>query len=188
MLAALTGGIGSGKSTVLDIFKDLGAQTEDTDNVVHRIYDEDREVHSLLKGRWGNKVFSGSAPDRKAIAKLVFNNKDELQWLNSVMHPRVKKRIAGLQSDGITFIAVPLLYEVNWQNAFNKVVSVWCSTAKQLSRLKKRGWSSEEIDARNSAQISQDEKLTRADYGIINDWSLKSLTRQCRNIYSKLSN
>ena len=188
MLTALTGGIGAGKSTVLDIFKGFGASVEDTDTIVHKIYEENEEVHKSLFARWGEKVFSGNIPDRKAIAGLVFNNKKELAWLNGLLHPLVKEAIAACRFKGLTLIAVPLLYEVKWENKFDRVISVWVSQENQIDRLRKRGWSNQEIDSRISAQMDQDEKLNRADYGIINDWSLNSLTRQCRKIYSKLSN
>ncbi len=188
MLVALTGGIGAGKSTVLDSFKTLGAEVEDTDTIVHKIYEEDEQVHCELRKRWGNKVFKGTSPDRKKIAELVFNDKKELEWLNELMHPRVRERISSKQPEEINIIAVPLLYEVKWQTDFDTVISVWCSANNQVKRLRGRGWSDSEIHARASAQLDQSDKLARADYGIINDWSLNSLNRQCRLIYKKLHN
>jgi dephospho-CoA kinase len=186
MLVGLTGGIGSGKSKVLEIFKSLGANVEDTDSIVHEIYEENEEVHKQLLNRWGNKVFQNNSPDRKVIAGIVFNDKKELKWLNQLMHPLVKERIAAKQNEKFNLIAVPLLYEVNWHSEFDTVVSVWCSQKNQQKRLINRGWSESEIKARISAQIDQNEKITRADYGIINDWSLKSLNRQCRSIYNTI--
>ena len=186
MVVALTGGIASGKSEVLKFFKIYGAHTEDTDSIVHEIYKKDKEVHRELLNRWGKMVFHGSLPDRKAIAKLVFNNKHELQWLNELMHPRVKNKITAKRDQELSIIAVPLLYEVNWQSEFDTVIAVWCSETSQQKRLTSRGWSKAESASRLSAQIHQDEKISRADHGIINDWSLKSLNRQCRSIYNMI--
>ena len=188
MLTALTGGIGAGKSTVLEIFRELGAETKDTDTEVHKIYEEDNEIHRLLKEKWGSKVFTDDLPDRKKIAGVVFGNKENLEWLNGVMHPRVRQKISKVNKEGLTVIAVPLLFEVNWQSYFDNVISVWCSTSKQIPRLLKRGWTQEEIDRRLSAQMNQDEKLSRANFGIINNWTMQSLTRQCRIIFTKLYN
>lgn len=188
MLTALTGGIGSGKSTALNIFKELGAETQDTDLIVHKIYEEDKEVHSSLKKRWGSDIFNQGIPDRKAIAQLVFNNSENLKWLNQLMHPRVKDRIKTGYSGKITVIAVPLLYEVKWESSFDSVISTWCSKDIQMKRLLARGWSREECNARLAAQMDQDEKLSKADFGIINDWSEKFLIRQCRQIFKKLCN
>ena len=188
MLTALTGGIGSGKSTALNIFKELGAETHDTDLIVHKIYEEDKEVHSSLQQRWGNDIFTGGLPNRKKIAQLVFNNSENLKWLNQLMHPRVKEKITSIYSGKFTVIAVPLLYEVKWQTAFDSVISIWCSEDIQMKRLLARGWTESECKARLSAQMSQDEKLSKADFGIINDWSEKFLIRQCREIFKKLCN
>ena len=188
MLTALTGGIGSGKSTALNIFKELGAETHDTDLIVHKIYEEDKDVHSSLQKRWGSEIFTAGLPDRKAIAQLVFNNQENLQWLNRLMHPRVKEKITSCYTGKFTVIAVPLLYEVKWESAFDSVISTWCSKDIQMKRLLARGWSEAECNARLTAQMNQDDKLSKADFGIINDWSEKFLHRQCRQIFKKLCN
>ncbi|MCM8535346.1 MAG: dephospho-CoA kinase [Lentisphaeraceae bacterium] len=186
MLVALTGGIGAGKSTVLKIFESLGAQVADTDSIVHKIYEEDKQLHAVLLDRWGQKVFKDSLPHRPAIAEIVFKNKQELEWLNSVMHPLVKNVIQSLDTTGLHLIAVPLLYEINWQSEFQKTISVWCDKDIQNERLLARGWKQDEVSARLSAQLHQDEKLTRSDFGIINNWSIDFLNNQCQRIYKLL--
>ena len=186
MLIALTGGIGAGKSTVLDIFESLGASVADTDLIVHNIYEKDEQLHAELRNRWGEKVFKNSKPHRRSIAEIVFQNKQELEWLNSVIHPLVKLHIHAQQNRRISMIAVPLLYEVNWQTEFNKVISVWCEPELQNKRLQSRGWSQEEIKSRLKAQMNQDEKLKRSDYGIINNWSKDFLKNQCCKIFELL--
>jgi dephospho-CoA kinase len=186
MLIALTGGIGSGKSTVLDIFESLGSNTADTDSIVHKIYEEDQQLHAVLKDRWGGKVFKNSQPHRPSIAEIVFKNKQELEWLNNTIHPLVKQHIQNLDSSQITIIAVPLLYEVNWQNKFKKTISVLCDPKKQHERLLARGWDEKEISARQTAQINQTEKLARSDFGIINNWSKDFLKQQCCEILKML--
>ncbi|MCH2204797.1 MAG: dephospho-CoA kinase [Lentisphaerales bacterium] len=186
MLIALTGGIGAGKSTVLDIFQSLGAHVADTDLIVHKIYEENQQLYASLKERWGNKVFQDGKPHRPSIAEIVFQNKQELEWLNSVMHPLVKLQIQAQHNGQISIIAVPLLYEVNWQSEFEKVISVWCDSKFQNDRLLSRAWSQKEINSRLSAQMHQSEKLQRADYGIINNWSLDFLKNQCGRIFELL--
>ena len=188
MLTALTGGIGSGKSTALKIFNELGAETQDTDLIVHKIYEDDKEIHDSLLKRWGKEVFLDGLPNRKAIAQLVFNNKENLEWLNQLIHPKVKERIKSGNSNNISIIAVPLLYEVGWETEFDSVISIWCDKNTQMKRLLERGWSKEEIEARLAAQLSQDQKLSKADLGIINSWSEKFLYRQCRKVFKKLRN
>ena len=183
MLIALTGGIGSGKSTVLDIFDSFGAIVADTDSIVHKIYEENEQLHALLEERWGNKVFKNKKPHRPSIAEIVFQNKHELDWLNKTIHPLVKKHIQQFNGSQMSIIAVPLLYEVNWQDKFDKVISVWCDKDLQHKRLLARGWKEQDISARLSAQIDQNEKLLRADLGIINNWSIQFLENQCRTIF-----
>ena len=191
MLVALTGGIGSGKSTALKTFNELGAETQDTDLIVHKIYEEDKDIHNSLLKRWGKDVFHEGLPDRKAIARLVFNNKDNLEWLNQLIHPKVKERIKAGNPDNISIIAVPLLYEIGWETEFDSVISIWCKEDIQMKRLLARGWTKEECESRLAAQLSQDEKLSKADLGIVNNWSEKFLHRQCReilNIYATKEN
>jgi len=188
MLVALTGGIGAGKSTVLNIFEELGAKVGDTDLIVHKIYQEDKQVGHALRQRWGNSVFDEQGmPNRRAIASLVFGNNQELEWLNQLLHPLVKKHMKNFDvPERLILIAVPLLYEVNWHSEFDRVVSVWCSKENQQQRLLQRNWSPDEITSRLNAQMCQDEKLSRADFGIINDGSLKDLRQQCQMIWNKL--
>lgn len=182
MLIALTGGIGSGKSTALKMFNELGAETQDTDLIVHKIYEDDKGIHNSLQKRWGNEVFQDGLPNRKAIAQRVFNSQENLEWLNQLIHPKVKERIKAGSSSQISIIAVPLLYEIGWETEFDSVISIWCNKSTQMKRLLDRGWTKKECEARLAAQLSQDEKLSKADLGIINNWSEKTLYRQCREI------
>jgi len=186
MLIALTGGIGSGKSTALNIFKELGAETQDTDLIVHKIYEENTEVHDCLLKRWGSEIFQNGIPDRKKIAQLVFNNEENLKWLNQLFHPRVREIVKAGYTGKLSIIAVPLLYETGWYSDFDSTISVWCSKDRQMKRLMDRGWTKEECLARIAAQMDQDLKRERADFGIINDWSEKFLNRQCRIIFKEL--
>ena len=187
MLIALTGGIGSGKSTALKIFNELGAETQDTDLIVHKIYEDDKGIHNSLLKRWGKEVFQDGLPNRKAIAQRVFNSQENLEWLNQLIHPKVKERIKAGSSSQISIIAVPLLYEIGWETEFDSVISIWCNKSIQMKRLLDRGWTKEECEARLAAQLSQDEKLSKADLGIINNWSEKTLYRQCREILNSYS-
>ncbi len=188
MLVAITGGIGAGKSTALNIFKDLGAHTHDTDTIVHNIYQEDCEVRENIVNRWGKEILLDNIPDRKKIAQIVFNNQLELVWLNQLIHPKVKQKINELDKSKLYIIAVPLLYELDWDKDFEKVISVWCTEINQLNRLMARGWSYEECQSRLKAQFSQNKKLELADFGIINDWSEIFLIKQCKKIFKQLNN
>ena len=189
MLIAITGGIGSGKSTCLNLFQELGASVADADLIVHQLYEDDQEMLDAIENRWGNKILNHDGHfDKKAIAKIVFFNDNERKWLNELIHPRVRREMDKLHdTSAITIIAIPLLYENGTENEYEKVISVWCDPTTQRKRLRDRSWSDDEINARINSQLCQDVKLERADYAIINNQNKKTLTLQCEKIYKQLT-
>ena len=188
----LTGGIGCGKSTVLNIFKSLGCLTIDTDAICHEIYDNNKKFKTEIISRWGNKILDKNKRIvRKEIAEKVFNNKNELKWLNNLIHPlifeEVEMRTTNASTDiDLIIYDVPLLFEVNWENFFSIIISVWSPPPIQKERLKKRNWNTKEIRNRINSQYSNDLKLEKADFGIINSDSKKILIKQCKYILQKL--
>ena len=191
-LVAITGGIGAGKSTVLSMFGEMGFPTLDADDVAHALY-EDKSSPAFLAmlERWGNGILdSAGGIDRKKVAERVFGDDRELSWLNALLHPLVRDEIAHTAASvepKPLFCAIPLLYESGWHQMADKVVGIWCSPDEQRRRLRGRGWSEAEIDARIAAQLDMDEKLKRADFGIINDGSRESCREQCRLIVAELA-
>jgi len=187
MLAGLTGGIGCGKTTVLQIFGTMGWFTIDADSLVHEIYRNDggdAEVKALICRRWGisNVTDSSGAVDRKKIAGIVFDDEKELKWLESVIHPAVFRQADKLIREcGKEYIMfdVPLLYEKNQASMFDLIVSVWSAKELQYQRLSERNWSIKNIESRTRRQLSASEKLEKADLGIINSGSLEILREQC---------
>lgn len=189
MLIALTGGIGSGKSTCLELFKSFNCKVLDTDQMVHALYENDPELAQKFSARWGEQVLKENGSiNRPSIAEIVFKNKEELTWLNAEIHPRIYQQLKDLPKNILTVVAIPLLYENNRQSLFDKVVSVWTSTDQQKERLLARDWSEEQINGRLNAQMHQDDKLHRADYGIINTFSMDSLKKQIQIILNNLQN
>ncbi len=124
----LTGGIGAGKSEALAAFERLGAATLSTDRVAHDLLD-DEEVRSALVDRWGEEVASGGGVDRERVSEIVFNDRDELAWLESVTHPRVGAHVLewrqGLGREvALAVVEVPLLFEAAMEDAFDATVAV----------------------------------------------------------------
>lgn len=183
ILVGVTGGIGAGKTTLLTCLQELGAHTADADAEVHRLYRPGEAVHRALCERWGRSVLLPNGDlDRQAVAARVFRDAGEREWLNRLVHPLVQERLveqAVCLGDEPLFCAVPLLYEVGWQDRFVQVVAVWCDRATQARRLAQRGWDQAEIDRRQACQMSMDEKLLRADQGIINTGPMSVLRQQC---------
>lgn len=182
----ITGSIGSGKSTVLEIFAELGAGVWDADVAVHALYEPGREGWRLVRERWGDAALEPDGRlDRAWIAARVFANPAERRALEAQIHPLVRRDMAetAARTGGPLVCAVPLLYESGWEQDFHAVVCVWCAPDIQHRRLRERGLTDDDIRARLAAQLPADEKLRRADAGIINSGSRELLRRQCEQLW-----
>ncbi len=192
MKIALTGAMGCGKSTVLRCFSELGIPTLSADAVCSDILrDEFAELSQLAMMRWGKDVVTSEQTwNRAFISEVVFANPQEKMWWESQLHPRIKQRIQQFfdeNSSQISIVEVPLLYEVKWQDAFDKVISVWAPNALIHERITSRNLSLAQIEARQCSQLSADEKLERADWGIINTGSLSQLKAQCEILHANMN-
>ena len=124
----LTGGIGAGKSEALAAFERAGAATLSTDRVAHDLLDRD-DVRELLVERWGADVAPGGAIDRDRVAEIVFEQPDELRWLESQTHPRVGEAVLEWRRQlgpevEVGVVEVPLLFEAGMEDAFDATVAV----------------------------------------------------------------
>ncbi len=197
VIIGLTGGIGCGKSTVLDIFQNelpnhyfcLCA-----DDLCHNVYKlKSDELNEFFEKRWGQSFLDKNGIIRRGeVAKTIFNKKyfsNELNWLGNILHPFIfeeaQKQIVNTTGNFIIF-DIPLLYESNLEKYFSDIIGVWSDNNTQEKRLLIRGYSSVEMAVRKSAQLPAVEKLERADYGIINNGSLNELIEQCKIIDKKL--
>jgi dephospho-CoA kinase len=184
MIAALTGSIGCGKSTVLEIFSRMEWFTLSADKICHDIYcSGDLEFNAAIAKRWGTGIIKDDgAADRKKIAAIVFNDKKELNWLNSTLHPIIMEKAGHLISSAnnkFVLFEAPLLYEAWLEDRFDAAICVWSSAASQHKRLKERGFDEKDIRLRMNNQISSDVKLEKADYGLINEGCIELLNEQC---------
>jgi dephospho-CoA kinase len=186
----LTGGIAAGKSEVLRILGELGAETLSTDAVVHELLIS-REVSDLLIDRWGDRVtHSDGSLDRGKIAGIVFEQHEELAWLESELHPRVGKRVfewrealpPGLE---VAVVEVPLLFEGTMAAAFDATVAVVADDDIRTRRAAERGTG--QLEGRSGRQLSQDEKAARATYVVRNDHGLSELEAELRELFPKLA-
>jgi dephospho-CoA kinase len=185
----LTGGIGSGKSTALGFFEEFGFSVQDCDDVVADIYSSCLEFRANLLDRFTEVILTEGKVDKKKIAKIVFEDKNELEWLNSQLHQRVRDTVkSNYKEEKINIVAVPLLHEAGWDKSFDSTICVWCPNETRIERLKQRGFSSQESQARINAQMSQDEKLERSKYAIINDFNRENLRAQCFELNEKFKN
>jgi dephospho-CoA kinase len=185
----VTGGIGAGKTAVLRLLADLGAETLDADDVVHALYETGEPGRAAVRQRWGERIMTAAGEvNRAAIAEIVFADSSELSWLNGVIHPMVQERIGrqAAESEGVLYCGIPLLFEAGWERFMWKTVSVWCDPQTQTERLRRRGWDRREIERRVACQMNMDEKLKRGDYGLVNNGSWEHLREQCRLLRERL--
>jgi dephospho-CoA kinase len=175
---AITGGIGAGKSEALKAFAEHGAAVVSSDEIVHRLLQEDEEVRTALRERWGADLFTNTGDvDRAAVAEIVFRDRAELDWLEALLHPRVaaeylrwrEQQAARPHPPALTVTEVPLLYEVGGETRFDKVVAI---SADPELRSERRG---ARVDGRDERLIPDEEKLRRADFAFVNDGSLEEL-------------
>lgn len=175
----LTGGIGAGKSEALAAAARLGAETLSTDRVAHGVLDR-KDVTKALVERWGEEIAPEGIVDRDRVAEIVFEQPDELAWLESQTHPRVGEEVLewrnGLGPEvEVAVIEVPLLFESGMEKAFDETVAVIASDEIREKRLAERGQPG--LEGREGRQLSQTEKAARADHVIDNDGTLEELER-----------
>ena len=191
MVLGLTGVMGSGKSTARKFLEASGFRGIDCDAVVKQLLTEDNAVRDGLYERWGDAVLNaGGDIDRSAVAAIVFKNKEELRWLESWLHPRVRaywQSQVNEDLDARWVIEVPLLFENSLEKFFNFTVCVSCSPNTQLERLSKKGISAEEARARMANQLPIEEKIKRADYVLFNDGDESFLREQVERLIDAIS-
>ena len=171
LAVALTGGIAAGKSEALRSFARHGAAVESSDDVVHRLYLEDEGLRGALRERWGERVFRDGEPDRGAIGEIVFADRDELAWLETELHPRVRSAVSdwlARQTADVAVVEIPLLYETGGESRFDRVVVV---TAPAKLRAARR----EGLGEREERLVPDEEKVRRADFAYVNDGTLEEL-------------
>ncbi len=174
MIIGVTGGVGCGKSAVMDILKeDFGAEIILADNVGHEVMDPKEDAYLQIIEHFGTDMISDNGEiDRKKLGAYVFNNEAELEVLNSIIHPAVKKRILeriekiSKESAGEPFIAIEaaLLLEDNYDEICDKIIYVYADEEVRRQRLKiSRGYSDEKIDSIMKNQMSEEEFTKRCD-------------------------
>jgi dephospho-CoA kinase len=174
---AITGAIGAGKSEALEAFARHGAATISSDEIVHELIEEDPEVRGALLERYGTTK-------RADIAGVVFADRGQLAWLESLLHPRVVLRYLEWrvrQTAPLTVTEVPLLYETGGDERFDKVVVI--SAPKALREARREPLPGD----RETRFIDDKEKAKRADYAYVNTGSLEELDAFVQSVVEDLT-
>ena len=166
----LTGGIASGKSTVAAMLRELGFPVLDADSLAHKIIEPGQEAHDEIIEEFGPEiVVKENKIDRVRLGAIVFANREKLERLNAIVHPRVHKTIflqlkqlENSSNHEAAFVEAALLVEAGYEKDLDGLVVAWCSPEQQLERLLARGFGEEEARRRIAAQLPVAEKLRHA--------------------------
>lgn len=192
MLIALTGGIGSGKSTVAAEWVRLGAREIDADQLAREVVEPGSRGLAMLVGEFGEKVLDANGSlNRAKLAEMSFSDPSIRKRVEAILHPLIQAlalQRTSENSQGVTVYTIPLLVETKSPLKFDKVVTISCPEEVRLERLIKRGLRREDATKRISAQASDNERERVADLVIDSNCSLEELLVRSRSAYGTLVN
>ncbi len=198
LIVGLTGGIGSGKTTVSNLFESLGINIIDTDVIAHDLVNSDPSVLKEIVTLFGDDILNDdNSLNRKKLAKIVFNNKEYKQQLEDILHPKildqVKNKIQNykLRSTPPKYIIVviPLLFETDFNDLIDRVLVVLTNEATRIQRIQQRDHRSmDEIRSIINSQVNDEIRIDEADDIIENNHDLAELKQQIKQLDEKYSN
>ncbi|MGB0838241.1 MAG: dephospho-CoA kinase [Flavobacteriaceae bacterium] len=187
MIIGLTGGIGSGKTTILNFFEDLGAHTYSSDLRAKALMSEDDNLKEAIKNLFGDKAYLDSELNRPYIAEIVFQDSSKLEALNNLVHPAVHndfKQFAARYPDAIVIYESALLLSSKlrfWDYSLGIIVS----PEQRLLRVMKRdGLTREQVESRMSKQLSNERVISMVDYLIYND-NLDQAKQEAKHLFTE---
>ncbi len=193
-IIGLTGGIGSGKSTISQMLGDLGAKIIDADKVGHEAYLPETETWQALVAAFGRGIVAADGTiDRKKLGESVFAEPGNLEKLNSIVHPRmydmIRQRIVDLKNMGVKVIVLDaaVLFEAKWDDLVDEIWVVTAGEEAVVQRAMSRtGLTEEQIKNRLRSQMSDEERIKRAKVVVHNDGSVPELRTQIAELWEEL--
>ena len=190
----LTGGIGSGKSTVSQFLAELGAVILDADKVGHEAFKPETEAWHEVVATFGREILTpGGEIDRKKLGAIVFGDPESLAKLNQIMHPRMYQMMTAeieqyrQQGVAVVVLEAAILIEASWTSLVNEVWITVAPEAAVLERVKKqRGLDEGETSARIRSQLSNEERIKHADVVIHNDGDLDEVKAKVKELWARL--
>ncbi|GHT23789.1 dephospho-CoA kinase [Planctomycetales bacterium] len=191
-ILAVIGGIGSGKSTVSAMFEEFGVPVIDADKIGHRIL-ELPQIIGAARCRWGEDIFTSDGKiERTKVADIVFKNSSELMFLNNLTHPVIAAEIElqkkQREKEGAAFclIDAPLIIESGSVSFADVIIFVHTPFEQRLQWVEKRGWTKDELDNREAAQLPIEQKRATAHFVIDNTGSIEDLREQVKKLLKRL--
>ena len=190
MIIGLTGGIGSGKSAAAGLFKDIGVDLIDADDLARDALNRNSKGYKLFIEQFGDKYLDEYKNiNRELIRKLIFNDSAAKSKLENIIHPIVRSGIEAFikntKSD-YCIIVVPLIFETNSSKLYDRVLVIDCDVEVQISRTSKRdNQTKSEVENIVNSQASREQRLSIADEVIVNNGSLDLLRNEVLKIHKK---
>jgi len=204
LVVGLTGGISSGKSRVLKMFKDFGCKAIDADEIARQLTEPGTRVFAGIVEKFGEGILNRNGRlNRKMLAEIIFKDKKKRKQLNLITHPKIiaeiRRKIRGLQEwerkpkpgavegkRNVLLVDIPLLFEAKLEYLVDKIVLVYVPQRVQIERLRRDdNLTYEEAKARVEAQIPLCKKKKHADYIISGNLKPASLRKQARLLYEE---
>lgn len=196
LVLGVTGGIGTGKTTVSSMFRELGAEVIDADQVAHELLEPGSEGANKVRELFGEQfVDREGAARRHELARIVFADPESRRRLEGALHPliadEIRRRLGGFRRRPdsrhlVVIVDAPVLLEAKARDLVDWVVVVFTDPSTQKARLRaKGGWTDEEVDARIASQMPLAEKVQLADFVIDNGGDVESTRRQVRQVWSQ---
>jgi len=190
LIVALTGGIGSGKSTVGQIFEDLGAIVADSDQLARDVVERGTNGFDQIIAAFGDEVLKNGDLNRAALGELVFKDPAKRKQLEQITHPLIRKAFSKIvessKGDSIVINQIPLLVESNHDYKFDHVITISASEDVRIERLLKRGMNLNQIKQRLQAQSTDAQREQISDSIIRNDKSQAELLPEVEKVWELL--
>ncbi len=187
----ITGGMGSGKSVVCELFRLHGAPVFDADKEAKLLNDTSPRIKEELTRHFGSDLYKEGKLDRQKLATLIFHDKQNLALVNSIIHPVLADQFIkwSKERDSYPFVVIDaaVLFEAGFEQHVDKVITIYAPEAERIERVTRRdGIRKSQVMARMQHQIPEEEKAKRADHVIYNDGQ-HSLIQQVANILQILT-
>ena len=184
---ALTGGIGSGKSTVAEYLEELGAYVIDSDQLARDVIERGTPGYEAVLAAFGDEILTDGDVDRAKLAAIVFKDLTSRLKLEGIIHPLVRdaaeKMVRNLPPESIVINQIPLLVETDGAKRFDYVVAVSADEEVRRSRLINRGMKDYEITKRFAAQVNDAEREKVAHYVVTNNGTIDDLSRSVEALW-----
>ena len=190
LIVALTGGIGSGKSTVGELFQQLGAVVVDSDQLAREVVERGSLGFEQIVALFGDEILKNGEINRSLLAEIIFKDPAKRKNLEQITHPLIRKAFADVVAksgdQAIVINQIPLLVESKYEYNFDHVITVSTSEDKRIARLLAKGYTQEQIQNRMKSQVSDADREKIADSIIQNNESEHELLPQVEKIWEQL--